>query len=414
MKYYSTELLRILIARKRLKRSLRILFPNDAASLYAFLLKVYYNKYYLNESVIENNLPLLLKNGLISEHNVQNSSRDCTLMFTDTINFELTYQCGMNCPHCLQAKLKLDVINQLSTEKVLETIFFAYALGLCSRGLNFTGGEVLGNRDDFFDIIEYVHSLKIPYRINTNSWWALKKNFTICHIKFSEPRELVSFLKANGLLLFAFSYDIRYNETNQNSDELIESIRLCEESEILYQIIFTGLESVQISQKLEKIKSKIGKQLKYCIPVRMEMVDVGNAADLSEHLFEKQTNRCACKRAGFYRPQILHINPYGDVRSCIYANGLNNVGNINRNSLINLINTFPESDTARIFSVEQNTIEAMANFVDPYLHLYRPIIHECTKMIVLAKAIDAYYKRPNIEIEKVHRQIAAEMNLLCE
>jgi len=59
--------------------------------------------------------------------------------------------------------------SQLSTEHVNQAIFQGYISGVCTIGINFTGGEVLGNSDDLFDILAYTKNLGIPYRLNTNS-----------------------------------------------------------------------------------------------------------------------------------------------------------------------------------------------------------------------------------------------------
>ncbi|MCX6267959.1 MAG: hypothetical protein NTW16_11465 [Bacteroidetes bacterium] len=413
MRYYKTHILHILVGKKILDDRLIFLFSEDTMAIKSFLLSIYSNKDIEPWDKIKNVIPVLLKYGFISKLDQSGINSKCSLMFTNVINFELTYSCNHQCPHCLQANIIKNQNTQISLERVKESILQAYISGICSYGINYTGGEVLGNRGDFFEILEFTQSLKIPYRINTNSWWARKSNFLVCGIFFSNALAFVEFLKSKGLFMFAFSFDERYHNDIGLADDLIETINLCEIVGLHYQIIFTGIESKKVSNYLSKLRKIVAKNLNYLIPVSMEMVDIGNATDLRREIFNWQSNMSVCESKGFYRPQFLHISPYGEVRTCIYANGLCNVGNLTTSSFTDLINEFPKSDYNSIFSDTTKQHEIFNTLVTPYLAIYKPIIHECTRNIILAKTLMRYAEISNSGLQNIHETIATEMNLLA-
>jgi MoaA/NifB/PqqE/SkfB family radical SAM enzyme len=146
-------------------------------------------------------------------------------LYVNSVNFELTYKCSLNCAHCLQKNIKKQPFVELSTEEVKTAILHSQTSGLCSLGVNFSGGEALGNRDDIFEILEYTHSLGIKFRLNTNSWWANEKNISIGKQTFASARHLVDYIKSLGLYFFAFSCDIRLHSP-KNRENLISSIKL--------------------------------------------------------------------------------------------------------------------------------------------------------------------------------------------
>jgi hypothetical protein len=47
-----------------------------------------------------------------------------------------------------------------------------------------------------------------------------------------------------------------------------------------------------------------------------------------------------------------------------------------------------------------------------YQHIYKPIKHQCTKMVVLARYLEMKDANAEHTPEKVHRHIAKELNLL--
>jgi MoaA/NifB/PqqE/SkfB family radical SAM enzyme len=64
-------------------------------------------------------------------------------LFIEAINFELTYQCSMNCSHCLQSGLRQTHSPEwIETDVAIKTIEDAYDASLIKTGLNFTGGDI--------------------------------------------------------------------------------------------------------------------------------------------------------------------------------------------------------------------------------------------------------------------------------
>ena len=225
--YYPTFLLKNLNQKNLLDDRLACIFPEESSFNSLFLKTIWSKgKFSPDESNLKY-IPKLLDYGLTTDTVWRQNQETGSLLFVKAINFELTYKCQYLCPHCWQSDKRTKIEQELSTDKIKDTIFRAFIGGLCKDGINFTGGEVIGNRDDLFEILEYTNSLKIPFRINSNSWWATKRDLNICKISFSSPYDLVVYLKSIGLKMFAFSFDERYKEDRQDISNLIESIKLC-------------------------------------------------------------------------------------------------------------------------------------------------------------------------------------------
>jgi len=412
MNYYKTHILKILVHKKLLKAKLDFLFGENAGEIESFLVSVFFNQVYEQNTNVAEYIPLLLKRGYISTHDSDIWSRS-SLMGVRAVNFELTYKCNSRCPHCLQKNVRRNCETELTTDKIKETILEAYLSGLCTSGINFTGGEVLGNRADLFDIFKYTRSLDIPYRLNSNSWWSRKKRLKICTLTFPSALALVEYLKSLGLNQFAFSYDIRL-ENFKLRHNLVESIRICEKARVFYQVIFTGINPEELNGHIIKLKNEIGHNLYYLIPVSAEMVDIGGASDLSSRVYGWQSNLCSCKKKGFYHPYVLHINPEGKVRSCMYAVGLSDAGDVSRMPLADIINRYPTRKNSEIFSSLAKNTEAWGKLVMPYSALYKPIIHECTANVILAKTVEMFAESNDPDLEVIHKAIAKELNLTSD
>ena len=379
-------------------------------------------------------LPSLLKYGLIAEK--PKLSGKCSLAGVIAISLELTYKCNYRCKHCLQKNVRNDKRSQIGPEAVKNIIKQGYLSGFYSpnesiiysrsanilrgsriSGINFTGGEALGYRESLFEILEYAHFLGIPYRLNTNSWWSTRRDFVIDGKQFSYPVELVKHLRDIGLKMFAFSFDDRL-EDKKKMGNLVESILLSEFVGIPYQIISTGW-IPKYTSFVGTLQNEIGPHVLQHF-VSMEMVDIGGASELAQNVFASQHNRCECERIntknqslyeGFYHPEFLHINPFGEIRTCMYALGLINVGDLSKNSFTDIINGFPANQNNSIFRDPSRRDDLYSELVIPYLHLYKPMHHKCTENAILARVIEAHASVCNISLPAVHQKIAAELNI---
>jgi MoaA/NifB/PqqE/SkfB family radical SAM enzyme len=331
-----------------------------------------------------------------------------SLLFVNSVNFELTYKCAYNCIHCLQKNIKKQPIVELSTDEVKTAIFHSHISGLCSLGINFTGGEVLGNRDDIFEILEYTHSLGIQYRLNTNSWWANKTNLSIGKQNFPTARHLVEYIKSLGIFLFAFSCDERLRSTT-NQNNLISSIKLCEETGVKYQLIFTGIETKDMWTMIASLNNACGR-LQYLIPVSMEMVDIGGGAQVENKLFCNQSNIAPCNKKGFYRPTTLHISPDGKVRTCLYAIGLSDCGNLKETTMFNIVKNFPNRVNNDLFSNLVKYEQTKSELLLPYLHYYHHIYHECTLFAIIARVAEMTVIYPKMSLNEIHSTIAQSIS----
>jgi MoaA/NifB/PqqE/SkfB family radical SAM enzyme len=339
---------------------------------------------------------------------VNKSKTKSSLLFVNVINFELTYKCSFNCVHCLQKNIKKQDIVELSTEEVKTAILHSHISGLCSLGINFTGGEILGNRDDIFEILDFTRSLGIRYRLNTNSWWANENNLRIGKYHFSSARHLVDYIKSLEIEMFAFSCDLRLNSTI-NWRNLISSVKLCEEIGIYYQLIFTGLEYNAIRKIIFSLNETCGK-LRYLIPAIMEMVDIGGGAAVNKKVFCHQSNKSYCNKKGFYRPNMLHISPDGKVRTCLYAIGLNDCGNLRQMSMIDIVKNFPHRANNDLFSDPIKYEKAEKELFLPYRNHYQHIIHECTRFSVIARTAEMKTKYPQMKLNEIHTIIAKSIS----
>ena len=327
-----------------------------------------------------------------------------SLLFVNSVNFELTYKCSFNCIHCLQKNIKKQPVVELSTEEVKTAILHSHRSGLCSLGINFTGGEILGNRDDIFEILEFTHSLGINYRLNTNSWWANEKKINIGERNFSSAFHLVDYIKSLGIYMFAFSCDLRLY-SSKNRENLISSVKLCEEAGIRYQLIFTGVETSEIWKMISSLNNACGK-LKYMIPVAMEMVDIGGGSKIDNQIFCRQSNSSYCHKKGFYCPTTLHVAPDGKVRTCMYAVGLNDCGSLREMTMLDIVNNFQRRANGDLFSDPVKYEKAEKELFLPYQHHYHPIIHECTRFAIIARTAEMTTKYPKMNLNEIHSIIA--------
>jgi hypothetical protein len=176
-------------------------------------------------------------------------------------------------------------------------------------------------------------------------------------------------------------------------------------------LIFTGINPEEIKNIIPELKREIGQNLYYLIPVSSEMVDIGGASDLSNRIYNWQTNKCACERRGFYHPNVLHISPGGKARTCMYAIGSSDAGDISQKPFADVINGFPNRQNNDIFSNPNKNKQVFETLVMPYLSLYKPIIHECTRNVILAKTVEMYYSSDEPNLRGIHNAVANELNL---
>jgi MoaA/NifB/PqqE/SkfB family radical SAM enzyme len=410
--YYPTPILKSLVATRHLERTVSYLFFSGRHEILTFLWEVFREKGYDLTGQIEKEIPLLKTFGLISDHQYSETRYKSSLNFIEAINFELTYQCNYRCVHCLQNGLeKNDTEGMLSGKQILENVKIAKVLGLIKAGVNITGGEVLGQRDDLFDILEGIREMGISFRLNTNSWWARKTDMTIAGKFFKNGTDLIRYIKSLGCARIAFSFDGRYKNKLSLAPDFVESVRICEKTGMSFEIIFTGIEeSIVMTVYYELLKTLGKRRLNHIGKITVEeMVDVGGAADSTSEMFDKQENIAPCNGRGFYRPVFLHFDPYGRVRTCLYGVGLANVGDLRTDTLPVILNNFVANPDSEFFSSSDVFEENFKNIIGPYLHFYKPVRHQCTRMVIFARYLEmikAGYKEPDI-----HRTIAREMNL---
>ncbi|MEL7562613.1 radical SAM protein [Dehalogenimonas sp. 4OHTPN] len=383
--YYPTHILRILLRRGLLIDRLKFIFGVDAGEVERFIMAVYAHGQPVPDRAVSAHLPTLVENGYLNVDGPSSRGR-CSFMNTVGVNFELTYRCNLRCRHCLQQNIRDDTRRELSTEQVKHLIRQVYLSGLCTVGINFTGGEALGHRDDLFEIMAYTGRLGIPWRLNTNSWWAGKADLELFGRHFPSSQDLVLYLKDLGLQRFALSFDERMVDSKRVND-LLCSISLCEMNDIDYEVIFTGIESAEASRVITLIKKALKCNfLPHLTIVYNEMVDVGGAID-SAGRHSWQSNLSPCMGTGFYHPAYLHISPEGKVRTCMYASDAANVGDVRKDDFIDLINRFPGNEIGRFFTSPVKKQQAIARLTAQGAEKYKALIHECARNAFVAGAL---------------------------
>lgn len=346
--------------------------------------------------------------------------RNPHLAFVEAINFELTYDCDLNCSHCLQQNMRPNWAGvRADPDLVKSAMKQARDMGLMrSGGVNFTGGEPMLLQEELFDLIRYARSLSIPVRLNSNTSWGRDGN------SFDSPEEIVRYLKECGLTMFAFSFDERFESTGETFEHLAGAVGACETEGVLYQIVFTGVDDRQTLLFTEWLEKELSRTLSFMIPVSMSMVDIGGAANGDVNRIPDGKSLAAlarssdCQGSGFYRPHFIHVDPAGGVRTCLYAPGLANLGNLHNETLTSILDRFPNDRVSEAFRSGSLEDRVTTLFIP---ELWEPFSHACTAAVVATRLIESMEIRNGnsgvlklSEIENLNLQISDEMGLSVE
>lgn len=308
-----------------------------------------------------------------------------SLHFVKVINFELTYNCNMSCSHCVQH----DIRNQgnlswITTESVIKCLAAGKSVGFTRTGVNFTGGEPFLRGSNLPLLIRATKEMNLNVRVNTNGWWGNEKGIIIGDEEFSDAHQVVAWLISNKVSMLALSFDKRYETNSKLLGSVLNVMHECELQGLYYQVIHTQSSNDKRSDLTEKLGKYEKLKFNYMIPVGMEMVDLGAASSMKEISSYSETY---CDGKGFYRPSILHIDPNGGVRTCMYATGQGWLGNINNESLGSIIENFKKNPVVDFFrsssSAKRHFIEAM--YLNQDTHLPK---HPCSLAVRIAKFIN--------------------------
>jgi MoaA/NifB/PqqE/SkfB family radical SAM enzyme len=341
----------------------------------------------------------------------------------EAMNFELTYDCNSNCPHCILKSVRKSFHgNELSYECVQRIIADAYFAGLLQNGINFTGGEALLAKTDIFELIRYASSYGIPTRLFTNSFWGNKLFFKAANRRFTSPLSLIKKFKSSGLNQLSLSFDSRFDKDKVGVKQLSTIIQACETIGLHYEIISSPEIREHLNKFIEYLKLTLGiNHLKYMTPITMELVDMGGAIsfnhnNLSDLSLKELIDKSLCKSKGYFQPKMLTIAPNGDVRSCMYGLGLNNLGNIHKSNLLDVINDF--EDEVSIAFAEKQAFELADIIYEPYKEIYKPFSHPCSACVLLARLLQEYFMLKkkkdftNKQFLQMNYKVANDLNLL--
>ena len=154
--------------------------------------------------------------------------------------------------------------------------------------------------------------------------------------------------------ILALSFDQRFEKYHWLWDAVVSIIRECEQQGQFYQIICTGVTNSELYDGWYRLIEHEGIYPQHLMPVEMDMIDIGGAAQNTEKWIEQTalTQCLYCNGKGFYRPSYLHVNPDGGVRSCLYATGAGWLGNINEEPLQQIESEFYDNSIVTAFSIE--------------------------------------------------------------
>jgi MoaA/NifB/PqqE/SkfB family radical SAM enzyme len=332
------------------------------------------------------------------------------------VNFELTYDCNRSCSHCIQQGIREQRSGLWLSEDVgRQALHDAWFAGLVSDGVNFTGGELFLPDSNLPEFVEAARTLKLRIRINTNGWWGKQETVQIGKMKFRSPGHVVGWLKEMGVAGLALSLDGRYHEHPEDWPPVVAIVRECDRQHLAFQLVFTVAEWYGKEQFCRRMLREAGISFDHHV-VPMPMIDLGGAVrhrqgHLDSALLAPAVRQTGCRGTGFYTPSLLHIAPDGGVRTCLDAPGGSWLGNINRESLLSIVNQFSEAPVTTAF-YRGNLAKLADKFIQPYAETYRPVGHACAAMAVLARAIDQCSSiTSQEELRQIHERIAEDMNL---
>jgi hypothetical protein len=90
--------------------------------------------------------------------------------------------------------------------------------------------------------------------------------------------------------------------------------------------------------------------------------------------------------------------------------GMGNLGDLHEKSFPEILNEFAGNPANEMFT-DPGIFEAnFEQIIGPYLHMYKQLRHQCTRMIVLSRFLEM--KGNGDTPENIHRKIASELNLV--
>ncbi|MEI6694959.1 MAG: radical SAM protein [Bacteroidota bacterium] len=334
----------------------------------------------------------------------------------EALNLELTYECNSNCPNCfLKIIRKSFKGKELSYTKIKSIIADAYFAGLLENGINFTGGETLLANVDIFDLIRYASSYGIPTRLFTNTFWGSKMFFKVGNQRFSTSFALIKLLKKSGLNQLAINFDSRLDKDISGIKQLTATIEACETLGLNYELVSSKEGKVLLDLFIHDLLLTLNvKALKFMTPITIDLIDMGGAKDaplqnIHQLSIKELISNSMCKGKGFYQPTMLTIDPNGGVRSCMYGLGMCNLGNINENSLFEIINDFKD-EVSECFA-SKKAFELADLLYEPHKDIYKAFSHPCSACILLARLIQEYYSLAKTQTVSTDDILAININV---
>ena len=335
------------------------------------------------------------------------------LPFVNAINFELTYSCSYSCPHCLQEGIRKAGKNiWINTEAAVKAVQDAWYAGILTA-VNFTGGEIFMPESNLPELLEAAFDHFLIVRVNTNGWWGDKTDIKIGRENFRDSEAVVKWLIENNVAALALSYDERYKTNRKALDSFISVLKQCSKHGLNCQIVCSG-ENYINNNDLNILNEKYDLDLDPASFLEIDSIDIGgssytNDKKLNCDIFYNLKEISDCRLKGLHRPAVLHINPAGGVRSCMYAPGSAALGNINNESIHKIINNYIHNPVVSMF--RNNSFEDfIREYIEPFAWKYREIKHPCAACAVLTRLKEEIEENSS-SVESIHDRIISEYNL---
>ena len=419
--FYATNLLNLLLYKRILKNRLDWLsLPTDY--IFPWLENLDRNGESASpEELSEKHIDILINWGLVSEKPGtrlrKGKSVRPSLAFVFAVNLELSYDCNLDCNHCLQKSIRPEMAGiVMNSEKAIRILEGAWFAGLLKKGVNITGGETISKESSLIRIVEWLGSHKILFRLNTSGWWGGSENIQIGSKNFSNAGELLLWLKRNGIYSLALSFDNRLDKYPGLEESLAKIAVFCRDNDIRFEFLATGITHERLKQFYSRLSSRWNISLNMQdIPSSFDPVDIGGAVRSNQKLQSSflvdRIHRSGCSGQCFYRPGILHISPDGGVRGCMYSPGAMDFGNAITESLPDLINRFHQRAVVRLFS-EDRLVDFIEDEIKPYEEIYRDIHHPCAATVLVGRiAVDCEGLTDSADLRVSHESIARKLGL---
>ena len=371
-----------------------------------------------------------LSNDSVSRDDIRLGYRRNPFEHVQKVIFEFTTYCNFNCEHCYNAQVPR--LTEPDPQLLMAAANSLLRMGI--RRFDFVGGEVSRYGDGWLDVDEHVRlqGEYIVISLYTNGWWIEQENFKAAGQTCVSTQAYLEELKRRGVSHIVFSLD--------GQGELHDASR---HHAGLYQKVLRGLEQVKKSGLAPRVSLLIRPEwsdaefeaflaepasviydfdpltppgeraLRLSLDstnALSNFIDVGNGAGddtIQFPILEERSHALSCRN--FYRlSPTLTIKANGELASCRLSQAGEGYGNLNQQTLVQVLNHFDEAFVYQLHANHQ--LEKYLPLVDRSL-FGSAFTHLCSlRAIVTMLARRMHEEFISFEdvsaIERINREVA--------